>query len=136
MKLTKLIAYSLLLLGAVSLPAAAQQPAGKFTVAHETHWGTAVLPAGSYSVSLQTGTIPYVVITSDTHNPVSIMAVAQYLETAQCKGSSLELEQNEGAWNVRSLCFESSVAVYFGPSERLNHGRTAGPQVASLSASH
>src|SRR2546430_11247500 len=38
--------------------------------------------------------------------------------TTLFRSSSLELEQTEGSWNVRSLCIESTLAVYFGPSQK------------------
>lgn len=136
MKFAKNLLLSFLLLAAVSLPSAAQDASGKFTVTHETRWGTAVLPAGSYSVSLRSGAAPFVIVTSDTRSALSIMAVAQYAETAQCKSSSLELEQNAGSWDVRSLCFASSVAVHFSPSEKMNRAPVATPQVASLAGSN
>lgn len=119
MKIAKPLVCSLLLLVAASLPAAADGPSGKFTVAHETRWGTAVLPAGTYSVAIHSGPVPYVLVTSE-QNAVSIMAVAQYLTSAECKESGIELEQTGGSWNVRSLCFASQSAVYFGPAKTRN----------------
>jgi hypothetical protein len=137
MKLARHIAYLFLLLVTMSLGASAQEPNGKFTVKHDTRWGTAVLPAGSYSVAVRNGPVPYVLVTSDDRSAVSIMAVAQYVETAQCKSSSLELEQADGNWNVRSLCFESSLAVYFAPSQKTRQTNVAAvPQVATLAGSN
>ena len=137
MKLVRHIAYFFLLLATTSLVASAQEPNGKFTVKHDTRWGTAILPAGSYSVSVRSGPVPYVLVTSDDRNAVSIMAVAQYVETAQCKSSSLELEHTDGNWNVRSLCFESALAVYFGPSQKARQTNIAAvPQVATLAGSN
>jgi len=118
MKFTRNIAYFFLLLVTTSLGASAQEASGKFMVKHATRWGTATLPAGSYSVSIHNGPVPYVLVTSDDHNATSIMAVARYVETAQCKTSSLEMEQTDGSWNVHSLCFESMLAVYFAPSQK------------------
>ena len=136
MRFAKNILLSFLLLAAVSLSGVAQDANGKFTVTHETRWGKAVLPAGSYSVSLRNGAAPFVIVTSDTRSSLSIMAVARYEETAQCKTSSLELEQNAGSWDVRSLCFASSVAVHFSPSEKMNRAPVAAPQMASLAGSN
>jgi hypothetical protein len=136
MKPVKKIAFALLLVLTVCAGASAQDAAGKFNVTHNTRWGTAVLPPGSYSVSVHSGPVPYVVVTSDDRSSVSIMAVAQYIDTATCKSSSLELEQTDGGWTVRSLCFESQVSVYFGSAEKLNRQHTgAAPEVASLSGS-
>ena len=137
MKLVRHIAYFFLLLAATSLGASAQESNGKFTIKHDARWGTAILPAGSYSVSVRSGPVPYVLVTSDDRNAVSIMAVAQYVETAQCKSSSLELEQTDGNWNVRSLCFESSLAVYFGPSQKARQTSVAAvPQATTLAGSN
>jgi len=136
MKYAKHLVFSALLLLSAAVPAAAQDAYGKFAVNHATRWGGAVLPAGSYNVVLRTGPAPFVIITSDARNSVSIMAVAQYLETPQCRSSSLELEQNGSAWDVRSLCFASSVEVHFAPTEKTeNMNHADGGQVASLNKS-
>jgi len=117
--------------------ASAQEPSGKFTVKHETRWGNAVLPAGSYYVAIHSGPVPYVLVTSEDRAAASIMAVARYMESAQCQSSSLELEQTDGNWSVRSLCFVSSLAVYFGPSQKVTQTNVAAaPAAASLSAAN
>jgi len=134
MKLTKTFLSTFLLL-LVSLHATAQEGAGKFILAHEARWGTAILPAGSYFASVHSVPVPYVLVTSLDHNHVSIMAVANYIESAGCKTSSLELQQEMGTWNVHSLCIESSLAAYFKiPGEKLNQQRPA--QIAALATSH
>ena len=135
MKLARHIAYFSLLL-ATTLVASAQEPSGKFTVAHETRWGSAILPAGTYSVAIHTGPVPYVLVTSEDRATTSIMAVARYMESAQCKSSSVELEQTDGNWSVRSLCFESSVAVYFGPLQKVPQTKVAITPAAALSAAN
>ena len=134
MKLVKQMAFAFLMALAVCSAASAQDAAGKFSVTHNTRWGTAVLPPGSYVVSVHSGPVPYVVITSADRSSVSVMAVAQYIETATCKSSSLEMEQTSDGWSVRSLCFESQVNVYFGPAEKPTH-EGDGSEVASLSRS-
>lgn len=134
MKLARHTTYCFLLLLTASLVASAQEPGGKFTVKHQTRWGSAILPAGTYSVVIHSGPVPYVLVTSEDRTTTSIMAVARYIESAQCKTSSVELEQTDGSWNVRSLCFESSVAVYFGPSEKMPQTNVAAvPTAAALS---
>ena len=136
MKLARHIAYFSLLLATTSLVASAQEPSGKFTVKHETRWGSAILPAGTYSVAIHSGPVPYVLVTSEDRTTTSIMAVARYMESAQCKSSSVELEQTDGNWSVRSLCFESSVAVYFGPSQKVPQTNVAITPAAALSAAN
>ena len=137
MKFARHIAYFFLLLVTTSLVASAQEANGKFTVKHETRWGTAILPAGNCAVAIHSGPVPYVLVTSEDRTATSIMAVAHYVESAQCKNSSLELEQTDGNWSVRSLCFESSLAVYFGPSQKVTQTNVAAaPTAASLPAAN
>ena len=137
MKLARRIAYFFLLLVTTSLVASAQEPRGRFTVKHATRWGTAILPAGSYSVSVHAGPVSYVLVTSVDRNAASIMAVAQYVESTQCKSSSLELEQTGADWSVRSLCLESTLAVYFSPSQKTHQtSLAAASQAGSLSGAN
>jgi hypothetical protein len=131
MKFAKHMVFTLLLLATVSLPLSAQDGSGRFTVAHETRWGTATLPSGNYLVTLRSGPVPYVIVTSDSHNDVAIMAVGEYLDTSQCKTSSLVLEQNAGAWQVSSLCFASSLTLHF----TTNHTSVGASQMAAVSES-
>jgi hypothetical protein len=134
MNIARKIALSLLLVLTGSLCAFAQEPAGKFTLTHEVRWEGALVSAGTYTAAVHTGPVPYVLVTSEKPGALSIMAVAQYVETAQCKSSSLELEQGEKGWSVRSLCLESSVGVYFGARQaKLAQSRPAAtPEVASI----
>jgi hypothetical protein len=46
------------LLGFFSNVAHAQEAAGRFTLLHEAHWGTLVLPAGSYFISVDSASAP------------------------------------------------------------------------------
>ena len=73
-------AWSFLMFLAACAGSVAQEPTGKFTFSHDSHWGTAVLPAGTYVVSVHSGPVPFVTVTSQDRNAVSIMAVAEYLE--------------------------------------------------------
>ena len=130
-------AYTFLLVLAACAGSAAQEATGKFTVSHESRWGTAVLPAGTYVVSLHSGPVPFVTVTSQEPDAVSIMAVAEYLDSAQCKTSALQLEQSSAGWNVRSLCFASQLSIYFGSADRFKPQRSnPAPQVAALSPGH
>ena len=134
MNVARKIVLSVLILLTGSLCTFAQEPAGKFTLTHEVRWEGTQVPAGTYTVAVHTGPVPYVLVTSEKPGALSIMAVAQYVETAQCKTSSLELEQGQKGWSVRSLCLESSVGVYFGtgPAKLAQSRSGTSPEVASL----
>ena len=90
-----------------------------------------MLPAGNYLVSVRSGPVPYVIVTSDAHSDIAIMAVGEFLDTSQCKTSSLVLEKNAGAWEVSSLCFASSLTLHFAT----NHTAAEAPQMAAVSES-
>ncbi len=133
MKFAKTTALSLFFLTAFALPGMSQDAFGKFTVSHETRWGGGVLPPGTYQVALHSGPVPFVLVSSESGSGPSMMAVARSTQTADCKTSSLVLEQNEAGWNVRSLCFASGMTVYFGTSRTLETASVKGsPNVASL----
>lgn len=133
MKFVRTTGVSLFLLLALAIPGMSQEAFGKFTVTHETRWGTGMLPAGTYQVALHSGPVPYVLVSSESGSGPSLMAVSRYAQSADCKTSSLELEQSEAGWNVRSLCFASQIAVYFGGSHAPETASMKNsPQVASL----
>ncbi len=135
MKFVKTTGIGLFLLLALALPGVSQEAFGKFTVTHETRWRTGVLPPGTYQVALHSGPVPYVLVSSESGSGPSIMAVARYIQSADCKTSSLQLEQNEMGWDVRSLCFASEMAVYFGSSRAVETASVkSSPQVASLTS--
>jgi hypothetical protein len=135
MKFAKTTTLSLFLLTAFALPGMSQEAFGKFTVSHETRWGAGVLPPGTYQVALHAGPVPFVLVSSESQNGPSLMAVARYTQSADCKTSSLLLEQNEAGWNVRSLCFASQMAVYFGTSRTLETASVKGSSnLASLTS--
>jgi hypothetical protein len=135
MKLLKHTSITLLLLIAVALPGMSQEAFGKFTVTHDTRWGTGTLPPGTYQIALHSGPVPYVLVSSESGDGPSLMAVARYTASADCKTSSLELQQNDPGWSVRSLCFASQTAVYFGSYRVLESASAkSSPQVASLAS--
>lgn len=116
MKYVKTTSVMLFLLIALALPGMSQEALGKVTLTHQTRWITGVLPPGTYQIALHSGPVPYVLVSSESGNGPSLMAVARYTQSADCKTSSLELEQGDSGWYVRSLCFASERAVYFGPA--------------------
>jgi hypothetical protein len=108
----------LLLTLAASLGAAAQDAHTKFTLPHDAVWGKTVLPAGTYSVSVEFGGIPKAYVASEGGSRVAFIAVPETTEVSEaCAKSSVTLQRSGGKWNVRSLCFgELQLALYFSPA--------------------
>ena len=47
------LGLALAVVASCALPALAQESKGEFTIPREVHWGTLVLPAGSYAYSVE-----------------------------------------------------------------------------------
>jgi hypothetical protein len=114
---------------AAALGAVAQDAHAKFTLPHDAMWGKTVMPAGTYSVSLEFGGITKAYVTSEGGSKVSFVTVPVMTEVSDaCSKTSVTLQRKGGNWNVHSMCFsELQMALYF-PSGR---GETA---IAALPA--
>lgn len=77
---------------------------GKFTLANETHWGTAVLSAGSYEFLLQTSTTPArVMVRKADGDFVAIVVPAWTSTNSPVSDSGLHLETRGQSVFVSSL---------------------------------
>jgi hypothetical protein len=77
---------------------------GKFTLSSETHWGTAVLFAGSYEFLLQTSTAPARVILRKADGEYVAVVVPMFTSTqSSATTSSLHLESRGSEVFVSSL---------------------------------
>ncbi len=107
-------------LGASALPASAQSTTGTFTLAHKVRWGTAVLPAGDYTFSVDTQTWPARVMVRELGGTTSAMILPQaYSDQKLAGGSTLVIEQKAGESVVSSLKLANSrtgAGILFGES--------------------
>jgi hypothetical protein len=77
---------------------------GKFTLASETHWGTAVLSPGNYDFSLDSANAPTRVVVRAASGKVAAILVTMWSsETNRVKTNSLELESHGGKTFVSAL---------------------------------
>jgi hypothetical protein len=94
-------------LGVASVPAMAQDASGKFTLAKEVRWGTAVLPAGEYTYSLghPTGQVLFV------RNTNGKMGVIVLVKSASLVNDSVHdrivLQRAGNDWFVSSMVVTS-----------------------------
>jgi len=123
MTYAKKILSLLLLSVAATLGAAAQDAHAKFTLPYDATWGKAVLPAGTYTVSLEFGGITKAYVSSEGGSKVAFVTVPASTEVSDaCVKSAVDLERSGSRWSVRSVCFGAlQLALYF-PAER---GETA-----------
>jgi hypothetical protein len=138
MKMTaKKLALALLVVLATAFAANAQDARVKFTLTHEVRWEKTTLPAGTYMVSVYTGTVPRAVVSSEDGKAsiIAVPTIADY--SSSCKSSSVSLVRSREAWDVTSVCFkESGLALYFGAEPAKTTLASLSPQVGSATGSH
>ncbi len=86
--------------------ASAQVSAGKFTLPFETRWGRAVLPAGDYSFTLASGSLPAIVTVRGEGNAAMIMATGGTSQGRISDQSALFVVRSGGKATVRSMYLE------------------------------
>jgi hypothetical protein len=102
---------------------------GKFTLPFETRWGTAILPAGDYSLSLNSTTMPVRATIRGENGAVLIQAEAMATRSGSDK-SSLIVVRNSRRGVVRSLYLaEIGAAFYFGAPKAERQPIAQGPEL-------
>ena len=134
----KKLALALLVVLGAAFAANAQDARAKFTLTHEVRWENATLPAGSYMISVYSGTVPRAFVTAEDRKGPSIIAVPTVADySSSCKSSSVNLVRDGAAWKVTSVCFnESGLALYFGAAPSKTALASLSPQVGSATGSH
>ena len=94
--LLKVLVLALGVLGASATSAQAQSVNGKFTLTHETRWGSVVLTPGEYRFSLQSPSLPAPIMVGKAGAPAVAVVLPQAVSTEQLTDtSSLVLSHNE-----------------------------------------
>jgi hypothetical protein len=138
MNSVKKLALALLVVLAATFTANAQDTRAKFTLTHEVRWENATLPAGNYTISVYSGTVPRAFVTAEDRKGPSIIAVPTVADySSSCKSSSVNLVKDGTVWDVSSVCFnESGLALYFGVAASKTTLASLSPQVGSAAGSH
>ena len=115
MKFAKKLSLSLSLAAALAVSAQAQDAKLKVSLPHDAQIGDAVLPAGSYNITLAMEGITLAVIAPADHSgPVVFALPVSTNSYAACTESSVNLQRDGAEWSVRSICFaEPQTALYF-----------------------
>ncbi len=121
MKFAKKLSLLFSLGAAMALSAHAQDAQAKFTLPHNAHLGSAVLPAGRYTVTVSFEGITKAFIVPADHKGAAMIALPVSTDDyASCKETSVSVQRDGADWAVRSICFAgSNVALYFpAPAEK------------------
>jgi hypothetical protein len=101
---TRPILLATLLMASIAFPVAANaQPAwvGKFTLPYEVHWNHAVLPAGDYTISVDSKSSPALI--RATNGSRSIYTNVPTVATSERGPASLLITGSGGQHTVRSM---------------------------------
>jgi hypothetical protein len=105
----KLAVAAAIAVGASVGPASAQALKGTFTLPYEVHWGKAVLPAGSYTITIDSLRGPAIVRTSTGEGRALVMPVTVD-KAMKDQPSSLLVTKIENEHVVRYLNFREADA--------------------------
>ena len=99
----RMLFAALTLLTLSAIPAVAQEASGKFTLAKEVRWGSAVLPAGEYTYSLehQSGQVLFVRNTNGRANAIVLVKSASLINNSE--RDRLVLQRSGDDWFVSSM---------------------------------
>jgi len=125
--LARRFALALVLAGLSAGAAQAQSYSGKFTLPHEARWGGAALPAGEYSLAMDTIKGPLSVIDSSGRVRVLVYGSSEYAEKGQ--PTALLVTRDGAARTVRSLnCPEWGRRFVYKPFTRAERALIASDQ--------
>ena len=118
-------------LGASVSPAYAQSANGKFTLPHETRWGTVLLSPGVYSFSLQSPSLPAPIMVGKTGSSQIVVVLPQMVSTEKLTDNSrLILKHNESGESFVSALYlgDLGVSLHFAPPK----AQTSASETAKL----
>ena len=121
MNLAKKLSLLLSLAAAMTLSAHAQDAKAKFTLAHNAHVGTAMLPAGQYTMTLSfDGFTKAIIAPVDRKGTGMIVLPVSTDSYAACSATTVSMQRDGATWNLRSVCFaDQQLALYFAaPAEK------------------
>ena len=102
---------------------------GTFTLPFETRWGTAILPAGDYSLALNSTTMPVRATVRGENGAVLIQAEAMATQAGSDQSSLIVTRQSRRGV-VRGLYVaELGVAFYFGAPKAERQVIAQGPEL-------
>jgi hypothetical protein len=122
--------FGLIALALSSYPASAQAPAfnGSFSLTHEVRWQGTTLPAGDYTISIESLTLPVLIKASGPNGGFFLMASAKSERHAE-QGNVLVLEQRGSTSFISELYLADydlhvRYSVPTAPNEKLLAERT------------
>jgi len=101
MKTVKMLAILALAMCAFTAAANAQSVAGRFTLPYEVHWGTATLPPGEYTITMDS--LHSATLVQSASNSQSFFTRMPTINDSMERPTSLVITSFQGERRVRSL---------------------------------
>ena len=106
----------ILAIGALSAsvsPAYAQSAHGKFTLTHETRWGSVVLSPGDYAFSLQSPNLPAPIMVGKTGSSQIAVVLPQAVSSEKLTDASRLVLRQEGGESFVSALYLGDLGLSF-----------------------
>jgi hypothetical protein len=115
--LLKLLVLAIGSLGAGVTSAHAQSANGKFTLAHDAHWGSVLLTPGVYTFSLQSPSLPAPIMVGKAGGAQIAVVLPEVVSMEKLKeGSRLVLTRNDAGESFVTALYlgDLSVSLHYG----------------------
>ena len=121
--LLKMLVLALGVLGASATNAHAQTATGKFTLTHETRWGSVLLAPGDYSFSLRSPSLPAPIVVGKTGTPEVVVVLPSVISSEKLtQESRLVLSHDERGESFVSALYLGNLGLslhYGAPRTRM-----------------
>ena len=116
-----------------TLPALAQASKGKFTIPREVHWGTLVLPAGTYDYSVEHHASEVLLLRPKAGGSGHFLLANIVSRPDEFTTSSLTMERRGADWYVTSMVVSEfgEVLKFPAPAENTSEPQTKLATIAS-----
>jgi hypothetical protein len=119
--LVKVVVIAAVAAGSVARTASAQVLKGSFTLPCEVHWGRAMLPAGTYLITIDSVRGPALVTTTDGRGRCLVLQ-ALVDSATESRATGLLISRIEGERSIRSLNWrEGGRSFVYLPSTKTKH---------------
>jgi len=125
--------FALAVLASSTLPALAHESKGEFTISHEVHWGTLVLPAGTYDYSVEHHACEVLLLRPKAGGGGHFLFANAVSRPEEFTPNRLILERRGADWYVTSMAINDfgEVLEFPAPPESTPEPRTKLATVAS-----
>ena len=111
------LAASMIFAGAARAQAVSPAFVGKFTLSSTIHWGKSTLPPGTYTLRIDSTTLPVMATIHNDHYTVSARVMTSAIQGYASSSNALQLKTRDGHLVVQSLVLaDLDMVLFFDPS--------------------